>query len=60
MYEVCSENNRNFRFLKKNIYFFVYINVVAFKIVTIRYYALVPALLSILETLLKLDLWDSL
>lgn len=35
-----------FRFLK-----FVYINVVAFKVVSIRYiYALVPALLPILET----------
>ena len=36
------------------------LNVVAFKRVHIRYYALVPALLPILETLLKLDLWDSL
>ena len=44
----------------KNIYLFVYINVVAFKIFPIRHYALVPALLPILETLLKLDLWDSL
>ena len=60
MYEVCSENNGNFRFLKKNIYLFVYIDVVAFKIFPIRYYALVPALLPILETLLELDLWDSL
>ena len=33
---------------------------IAFKIVPIRYYALVPALLPILETLLKLDLRDSL
>ena len=59
-YEVYSENNGHFRFLKKIIYLFIYINVVAFKIVPIRYYALVPALFPILETLLKFDLWDSL
>ena len=57
-YEVWSENNGNFSFFEKNIYLFVYINVVAFKIVPIRYNALVPALLPILETLLKLDLWN--
>ena len=57
-YEVYSENNGNF--WKKKMYLFVYINVVAFKIVPMRYYALVPALLPILETLLKLDLCDSL
>ena len=59
-FEVCSENNGNLRFFEKNIYLFVYIFFVAFKIVPIRYYARVPALLPILKTLLKLDLSDSL
>ena len=51
---------REFSFFEKNIYLFVYINIVTFKIVPIECCALVPALLPILETLLKLDLWDSL
>lgn len=54
VYESCSENNGNFHFLKKNIYLFV-----ALKIVPIRYYAFVPALLPIIETLLKIDLWNT-
>jgi hypothetical protein len=45
-----------FSFFFFNISLFVYINVVSFKVVPIWYYALVP----ILGTLLKLDLWDSL
>ena len=56
----CVQKTTGISFFEKNIYLFVYINVVAFKIVPIRYYALVPALLRILETLVKLDLWDSL
>lgn len=36
------------------MYLFLYISVGAFNIVRIRYYALMPALLSIVETLLKL------
>ncbi|CAH0557850.1 unnamed protein product [Brassicogethes aeneus] len=43
--------HREFSFFETNIYLFVYINVVAFKIVPIGYYTHVPALLPILETL---------
>lgn len=40
-------STREFYFSEENIYLFVYIDVVAFKIVLIRYYTLVPVVLPI-------------
>lgn len=45
----------------KNIYSFVYINVIAYKLVLIRYYALMPYYAyPIRETLLKLNFRNNL
>lgn len=60
LYEVCSNFNGNFCFLKIIfIYSFVYINVVTLNKAPIRYYALILAPLPIPETLLKLNFWDN-
>lgn len=55
---MCSKYNESFVFLKRNIYLFVYTNVVAFKIVNTRHYALtyyvsMSMLIQIVETVFK-------
>lgn len=58
---LCHAFNTDLRgMLKKCVYLFVYISVVAFQIVDVRYYALGPAHFPNFETLPYLDFLNSL